>query len=602
MGPVMALSGSFEGRVVLGEVTVRPVRGVAEQRRWDALVAHHHYLAFHGLFGRALRHVAVQGERWLALLGWTAGAFKVGVRDAWVGWSPQQQFARLHLIANNSRFVMLTDRGRVPNLASRVLALSLRRVAHDMRARHGFPVVLAETFVDPSRFSGTCYRASNWRRLGLTRGFSRVPGGSARWRKNGQPKEVYVYALEAQAREALCATQEPAEWQLGAKDEPIPAEALRSLHAFLEILPDFRKRRGQRYSIACYMTIMLAARLAGYRGVTAFGEFAARLNDDQFEAVGAFWSPSRQRYTAPAPSTFHYILCALPPDALDRALREWVAQYSDKGTPVALDGKDVRGASKQLEGERRMMVAAVEHTIGLVPGQVQVGSKTNEIPAVRHLSQELDLEGRVVTLDALHAQQATARCLVEDCGADYVITAVKDNQPTVHEHLATIDWTRARWSKSDVDKGHGRLETRRCAALDITTPEWDGYCDLHGRKQAIRIERVREILKTGAISHETVFCLTSLGADDAGPDEVLSLVRNHWHIENRLHYVRDFTYDEDRCRARVRHLPRNLACLSNAAISIVRLNGAFRYLPEANRHYAARPQDALDAVLTVTKP
>ena len=114
MGPVMARSGSFDGRVVLGEVTVRPVRGVAEQRRWDALVAHHHYLAFHGLFGRALRHVAVQGEMWLALLGWTAGAFKVGARDAWIGWSPEQQFARLHLIANNSRFVMLTDRGGFP--------------------------------------------------------------------------------------------------------------------------------------------------------------------------------------------------------------------------------------------------------------------------------------------------------------------------------------------------------------------------------------------------------------------------------------------------------------------------------------------------------
>ena len=78
---------------------------------------------------------------------------------------------------------------------------------------------------------------------------------------------------------------------------------------------------------------------------------------------------------------------------------------------------------------------------------------------------------------------------------------------------------------------------------------------------------------------------------------MLALVRNHWHIENRLHYVRDFTYDEDRCRAYVRHLPRNLACLTNAAIAIVRCKGRFRYLPEANRHYAARAQDALDTIL-----
>ena len=536
------------------------------------------------------------------MLGWTAGAFKVGARDRWIGWSPEQQFARLHLIANNSRFLMLMERGEVPNLASRILALSLRRVAQDMRAQHGFPVVLAETFVDPSRFSGTCYRASNWRSLGWTRGFSRVPGSPVRWRENGQRKEVYVYALQARAREALCALEVPVDWQVGAQGEPMPAVALRSLRVFLEALPDFRKRRGQRYSMACYMTIMIAGRLAGYRGVTAFGEFAARLNDDQLKAVVPSGVPAasvirRRRRRAS--------ITSCPPWRLipwTMALREWVAQYSKPGTPVALDGKDVRGASKQIEGERRMMVATVEHTSGLVLGQVQVGSKANEISAVRDLSQELDLTGRVVTLDALHAQQKTTRCLVEDCGADYVITAVKNNQRTILKHLETIDWSRARWSKYYVDKGHGRIKTRWCAVLDITDAKWNGYCDLPGRKQAIRIERTREIIKTGAISHETVFCLTSLGPDAAGPDELLSLVRNHWQIENRRHYVRDFTYDEDRCRARVRHMPRNLACLSNAAILIVRLTGAFRYLPEANRHYAARPQDALDAVLTATEP
>ena len=136
--------------------------------------------------------------------------------------------------------------------------------------------------------------------------------------------------------------------------------------------------------------------------------------------------------------------------------------------------------------------------------------------------------------------------------------------------------------------------------LDITAPEWAGYCSLYARKQAVRIERTREIIKTGETSHETVFCLTSLDPDDAGPNELMTFVRNHWHIENRLHYVRDFTDDEDRCRTRVGHLPRNLACLSNAAIPIVRLMGEFRYLPEANCH--SQPQGALDAVLTLNQP
>ena len=593
----MAISVVSRGRFELREVSVRPVGDAAERRRWDALMSEFHYLPFKGLFGQSLRHVAVCGGTWVALVGWTAGAFKVGVRDAWIGWSRELQFRRLKLIANNSRFVVLGGKGATRNLASRVLGVSLRRLSRDMRAAHGFPVLLAETFVDPSRFSGTCYRASNWRRLGRTRGFTRRPGGSARWRENGQPKEVYVYELESGARAALRGAGAPSEWCIGAKREPMPVAQLRSLRDFLEEIPDFRKARGRRYSIACYLTIAIAARLAGYRGVSAFGEFAARLDEEQRQAVGGFFSPSRRLWTVPAASTFHYLLSAMPADTLDQALRAWSARQGGEA-PVAMDGKDVRGASKQAANERRMMVAAVEHGSGLVLGQLQVGAKTNEIPALRALSRQLGLAGRVVTVDALHAQHETARCLTEDCGAHYVVTAVKDNQPAIRDDLAAIDWRAARWSGDTVDKGHGRIETRRCAVLDLTPPEWDGRCDLFARRQAVRVERERIVVKTGETSREVALCLTSLGAGEAGPEELLNLVRNHWQVENRVHYVRDFSYDEDRCRASVGNLPRNLAALSNAAISIVRMRGEFQYIPPANRHYAARPQDALDAILT----
>ena len=186
----------------LRAVTVRPTWGAQEHRRWDRLVAEHHYLRFHGVIGKGLRHIAVHGETWLALIGWQPGAFKLAARDRWIGWSAKQQFGRLHLIANNSRFVILTPR-RVPNLASRVLGLSLRRLSQDMQAEHGYPALLGETFVDPARFAGTCYRASNWPSLGLTRGFAREPGGSARWRHHGQPKEIFVFELTANAAEVL---------------------------------------------------------------------------------------------------------------------------------------------------------------------------------------------------------------------------------------------------------------------------------------------------------------------------------------------------------------------------------------------------------------
>ena len=109
-----------------------------------------------------------------------------------------------------------------------------------------------------------------------------------------------------------------------------------------------------------------------------------------------------------------------------------------------------------------------------------------------------------------------------------------------------------------------------------------------------------ESVKTGKRSEETTYCLTSLDRGRADSSTLLRIVREHWHIKNRRHYVRDWTYDEDRCRAHVRHAPRNLACLSNAAISIVRFDGRFQYMPPDNRCYA-RAQDAVDAILKPLK-
>ena len=312
----------------LRDVTVRPVRCVAERRRWDTLVSEHHYLPFSGLFGKALRHVAVVGDLWLALIGWQAGAFKVGVRDRWIGWSREQRFARLHLIANNARFTVLPP-GRVPNLASRVLGLSLRRLSRDMEEIHGYPVYVAESFVDRSRFSGACYRASNWRPLGFTRGFSRIPGGPPRWRFNGQPKEVLIFELADDSAAHLCGDTAPGGGRIDETAAPMSAPALHSLHDFFLAIPDFRHARGKRYCLACIITIAVAARLAGYRGVVAFGQYAGLLDQEQLEAVGAFWSPSRQCYTPPAATTFHYILAALPPDALDQAIRGWSTPAHD---------------------------------------------------------------------------------------------------------------------------------------------------------------------------------------------------------------------------------------------------------------------------------
>ena len=148
------------------------------------------------------------------------------------------------------------------------------------------------------------------------------------------------------------------------------------------------------------------------------------------QVVGCFYSPSRQGYTTPSITTFHNILARLPPDTLENAVADWASQQSEllareapetsrlsgsepTGRPaIAIDGKDVRGASKQTADGRRMLVAAVEHEHGLALGQVEVAARTNEIPALRELASEIDCAGRVVTADAMHARQETARHLL----------------------------------------------------------------------------------------------------------------------------------------------------------------------------------------------
>ena len=411
-----------------------------------------------------------------------------------------------------------------------------------------------------------------------------------------------MFELTANAAEALSRAETPAQWYGEPRTEPMAAPRLRSLFECLGEVPECRLARGKRYRLNTVLALAVAARLAGYRGVTAFAQFARLLSEDQLKAVGAFYSESKQRYTSPSITTFHNILAALPPETLDNAIGQWTGQHSTAHAPVAMDGKDLRGASKQTEDGRPMMVAAVEHGSGLVLGQKEIDDKTNEIPVVRDLSSGLDRpaqgDRRTHCHPRRHARPARHRALPARQVPRRLCRHRDQGQPADDARRPQGHRLECRTLARNPRQGPWpHRQRRRCATVDLSNPAWDGYADLYGRRQAVRIERERELVKAATTSIEVTYCLTSLGAERASPQQVLALVRNHWHIENRLHYVRDFTYDEDRCRAYVRHLPRNLACLSNAAIAIVRCKRRFRYLPEANRHYAARAQDALDTIL-----
>ena len=192
------------------EVTLRLARP-DERRRWDATMAEHHPLGFRGFAGRGLRYVAEHEGCWLALLGWQSGAFKCGPRDRWIGWRQSEQFPRLHLIANNTRMLMLYSPGTIANLASCVMAANLRRLSDDWQAHFGHPLELAETFVNPSQFIGTMYRAGNWIFVGRTRGFARSNGRYTE--PHGCLKEMYLYPLRPDAQARLRAHEPCPSWQ-----------------------------------------------------------------------------------------------------------------------------------------------------------------------------------------------------------------------------------------------------------------------------------------------------------------------------------------------------------------------------------------------------
>lgn len=581
---------SRTGGVSLSEVTVRAVAGGAERAEWDRLMDAHHYLGFRCLFGGGVRHVAEAADgRWLALVGWQCGAFKVKARDAWIGWAPEQQFRRLRLVANNTRFLILPW-ARQPNLASRVLSLSTRRLSPDMEAALGHPALLAETFVDPSRFEGSCYRASNWVELGETRGYAKSHGG---WVAHGQPKRVFALPLAPDARAALRGADDPVPLPASAPPDPPPPARLRSLHDFMRQVPECRQRRGLRHSLATVLTLAAAAKLTGAQGPTAIAEFAARLTQRQLAAARAFRSPAG-RFAPPSKSCFHRVLSEVAPDALDDAVRQFVAAGRPEGGAIAVDGKSAPLNRPGGPDEDRMFVAAIEHGSGVVRGQVGSDGAGGEILGARQLLREVGVAGRIVTADALHGCPNTARLIV-DGGGDYVLP-IKDNHPALLDDIRILDWNAAP-SRTTRGKDHGRFETRACAVVALGS-DHRHVADLPGRRQAFRIVRQRTVAKTGRTSEETVFGLTSLPPERAGPSELLALNRGHWEIENRLHYVRDLSFDEDRSRVRAGKLPRNLACLSNAAIAIVRMRGRFKHQPEAHRHYAARQADALREILS----
>ena len=184
------------------DVSVRLARP-DERIRWDRLMDQHHYLGFKRFAGHGVRYVFDWRGQWVGLAGWQSGAFKCRPRDQWIGWKRELQFTRMHLIANNTRFLILGAPGCFPNLASLALAAMVQRLSADWSAAYGHSLLLAETFVDPSKFCGYMYKAAGWTQLGRTKGYARANGRYTD--PHGVLKDLHVFPLHRDTRSRMCA-------------------------------------------------------------------------------------------------------------------------------------------------------------------------------------------------------------------------------------------------------------------------------------------------------------------------------------------------------------------------------------------------------------
>ena len=405
---------------------------------FDRLLADKHYLGAGRPVGDYLRQVVEVDGKAVALLVWGPACYALKDRDNWISWSTVQRLERLKLIVQNRRFLVLSDKGQSPNLASQAMGAALRALPSQWLERFGYRPLLAESFTDPEAYAGTCYKASNWAAVGKSAGHSRHRADF--YVPNDRPKKLWLRSLCPQGREHLSAQQVPEDCRGGliaapTGTLPIKAEQLDSL------LDVFRKAPDPRASNTVYrtysvLTVIAMALLAGRREIAEIARFATSLSQPQRRRLGfprkkgtkAFWQ-------VPSYSVFYQVLTRMDPEAFAEVLSGWL--QSRAGTlpgALALDGKMIR--------DHIGLLTLAQHEDG-APVAVAVydqkeGTERCELSAASALLEQLPaLDGKMITADPLHCQRKHAALIVQK-GGDYLLQ-IKANQPNLFKKAQALD-------------------------------------------------------------------------------------------------------------------------------------------------------------------
>ena len=391
-------------------------------------------------------------------------------------------------------------------------------------------------------------------------------------------------------------------------DLPVEGDALSVYQAF-EHVPDGRHKRGVRYSVALILTLIVLAKLAGMTTPRAIAEWV-RLRAGWLRKVLPV-----TRKTFPCAATYSNVLQTLDAEQVNEVLMQLLTRVGamkrcrdepsrlvgqaecEQHVHVALDGKTLRGTLGHEAADQRKMhqLALYETRTGLVLKEQVVGDKENELTIVSQFLSPMWVKGRIISADALHTQHTFCGDVTH--GGGYFLLVAKGNQPTLRDDLQLFfseppadcqDWRQAR----TVDKGHGRLEIREVVAStelnEFLADKWTGVA------QVFRL--VRTVTKKGKTSEEIIYGLTALSPGQASAEDLLAFVREHWSIENRLHWRRDVTLREDDCQVRKGEAPRVLAVLNSFLLAVLDFVGVTN-VPSQMRTFDAHPLQAVRLLL-----
>ncbi|WP_327365854.1 ISAs1 family transposase [Streptomyces sp. NBC_01217] len=387
-----------------------------------------------------------------------------------------------------------------------------------------------------------------------------------------------------------------------AKLGPLNPDDTADLRIFLEAVSDPRSRRGRWYSLTSILLVCAAAAVSGARTIDELAEWGSRADAGLLASLGVRRHLLRWRH-APSRSAIGRVLERLDANALDAAVGAWLAHRHTARTAavrdgrrvIAVDGKALR-SSARLDQPRRHLLSAVTHGCPVTLAQAEVGSKTNETRHFQPLLAPLDLEGDVVTFDALHSVKANVAWLAETKKAHYV-AVIKPNQPTAWAQLDGLDWHAVAIQHTASSKGHGRRESRSIKTLAIAD-NLGGIAFPHA-KLALRVHRRRK--ETGRKeTRETVYAVTSLDVHQAKPAELASHLRGHWTVEAQ-HHIRDRTFAEDASTVHAGNAPRVMATLRNLAIGALKALGATN-IAKTTRAIRDQPERALPILGITYKP